>query len=307
MIKVITYEANFIKLYEITVQNNLPGYGNSGIITVELSSENSPYYFDVEETKDFTASGITQTIDNVQFTFDEWYKNGSPTQETSPFEPSGNDTYTAKYNAKPLGWTRQIQCTSNIGQPIRITWNDHPSENVTSYQIWCKAGSSGTPSNEGSVNRNVETWTDPDYTRTGSTLDPLLQYDVRPYYAPTSTYGDSNFVNVAYGFIEETVQQADAGSHATVAEEISPNYFIGSYPNPFNPQTTIKYNLPAAGFVSLKVYNSIGKEVAELVNGVKEEGSYSVDFDGTDLASGIYIYSIRVNDFIQSGKMLLVK
>ena len=143
--------------------------------------------------------------------------------------------------------------------------------------------------------------------RTGSTSDPLLQYDVRPYYSLTTTSGDAYFENIAYGFIEQNIQQEDHSYQIATAKEAVEDYFVGSYPNPFNPQSTIRYNIPKAGYVILKVYNSIGKEVAELVNASQEAGSYSVIFDGTDLASGIYLYSIQVNDFAQSGKMLLIK
>jgi|GEM_PF-2751587 len=301
-----TYKAYFNTPFDITVQNELPGYGNSGTITVNDNLRNSPYNFVVIRSQKFSASVSSQTIDNVQFTFIEWYKNGSPTQETSPFEPSGNDTYTAKYNAKPLGWSRQLTSPSSVGQLIELNWNDHPSS-LVSYKIYRKVGSSGTPVFLANVAHGVEEWTESDYVRTGSTSDPLLQYDVRPYYSLTTTSGDAYFENIAYGFIEQNIQQEDHSYQIATAKEAVEDYFVGSYPNPFNPQSTIRYNIPKAGYVILKVYNSIGKEVAELVNASQEAGSHSVIFDGTDLASGIYLYSIQVNDFAQSEKMLLLK
>ncbi len=80
-----------------------------------------------------------------------------------------------------------------------------------------------------------------------------------------------------------------------------------NYPNPFNPSTTISYAIPKAGFVSLKVYDILGKEVAVLVNGEKEVGKYTVLFDGSKLASGVYIYELRANDFVSVKKLMLVK
>jgi len=80
-----------------------------------------------------------------------------------------------------------------------------------------------------------------------------------------------------------------------------------NYPNPFNPTTTINFNIPTKEFVILKVYNVLGKEVATLVNETKNEGSYNVDFDGTNLSSGSYFYKIEVGDFVDTKKMLLVK
>ena len=80
-----------------------------------------------------------------------------------------------------------------------------------------------------------------------------------------------------------------------------------NYPNPFNPVTKINFDIPKTGFVSLKVYNILGKEVANLVNGVKNAGIYSVDFDGTNLASGTYFYKLESNGFVDSKKMVLIK
>jgi hypothetical protein len=80
-----------------------------------------------------------------------------------------------------------------------------------------------------------------------------------------------------------------------------------NYPNPFNPSTIIKYELPKAGNVTLKVYNILGKEIRVLVNDFKSAGKYSVKFDGKGLASGIYIYRLSIDKFVQTRKMLLLK
>lgn len=80
-----------------------------------------------------------------------------------------------------------------------------------------------------------------------------------------------------------------------------------NYPNPFNPVTTIHYALPKAGTVMLKVYDITGKEVATLVDGYHDIGRYTVPFDGSGLASGLYIYKITSESFTQIKKMMLVK
>ncbi|MBU1680158.1 MAG: T9SS type A sorting domain-containing protein, partial [Bacteroidetes bacterium] len=85
-----------------------------------------------------------------------------------------------------------------------------------------------------------------------------------------------------------------------------------NYPNPFNPSTSIHYQLPGSGHVSLKVYDMLGREIAELVNEKKESGIYTINFDassfgGSSLSSGTYIYTLKVNEFSQSRKMLLLK
>ena len=80
-----------------------------------------------------------------------------------------------------------------------------------------------------------------------------------------------------------------------------------NYPNPFNPTTTIKFNVPVTGMVILKVYDVLGKEVASLVNEVKNAGSYTVDFDGSELSSGAYFYRIEAGDYMDVKKMVLLK
>jgi aminopeptidase N len=80
-----------------------------------------------------------------------------------------------------------------------------------------------------------------------------------------------------------------------------------NYPNPFNPSTTIGYSLPQSGFVTLKVFNVLGKEVATLVNGQNEAGKHKVDFNAIALNSGVYFYRIESGSFIETKKMILLK
>ncbi len=80
-----------------------------------------------------------------------------------------------------------------------------------------------------------------------------------------------------------------------------------NYPNPFNPTTSIYYNLKDAGYVSLKVFNMLGQEIAELVNENQSEGYHSVEFNAFDIPSGIYIYQIKAGEFSGIKKMMLVK
>lgn len=80
-----------------------------------------------------------------------------------------------------------------------------------------------------------------------------------------------------------------------------------NYPNPFNPATGINYQIPDAGFVSLKVYDVIGNEVALLVNERQEEGKYQIQFDAAALPSGVYFYTLRAGSFVETKKMMLMK
>jgi hypothetical protein len=80
-----------------------------------------------------------------------------------------------------------------------------------------------------------------------------------------------------------------------------------NYPNPFNPTTTINFSIPKSGLVTIKVFDLLGKEVTTLVNDPKVAGTYSVNFDGTNLSSGVYFYKIEANDFVAVKRMMLIK
>jgi len=85
-------------------------------------------------------------------------------------------------------------------------------------------------------------------------------------------------------------------------------YFLAqNYPNPFNPSTKISYGIQEAGVVNLKVYNILGIEVATLVNEHKPAGNYEASFGKNELASGVYIYRLTANNFVQTRKMILEK
>ena len=90
--------------------------------------------------------------------------------------------------------------------------------------------------------------------------------------------------------------------------EIANSYSLSqNYPNPFNPSTMIRYEIPVSNFVTLKIFDALGKEVASLVNEKQNAGSYTVDFNGSNLSSGIYFYRINSGEFIQTKSMMLLK
>ncbi|MEP0859909.1 MAG: T9SS type A sorting domain-containing protein [Ignavibacterium sp.] len=86
------------------------------------------------------------------------------------------------------------------------------------------------------------------------------------------------------------------------------NYALAqNYPNPFNPSTKISYSIKESGFVSLKVYDVLGREVATLVNEDQTPGVYTVQFNASNLATGIYLYRLETGSFTKVNKMMLLK
>lgn len=92
-------------------------------------------------------------------------------------------------------------------------------------------------------------------------------------------------------------------------EGVIPHVFILSqnYPNPFNPSTKIKFSLPFNSYVSLKVFDALGKEVAELINEELTQGEYTTEFNAKNLSSGIYYYRLTTDKFVETKKMLLLR
>jgi hypothetical protein len=82
---------------------------------------------------------------------------------------------------------------------------------------------------------------------------------------------------------------------------------LQNYPNPFNPSTTIRYGLPNRSQVTLSVFNTLGQQVAQLVNGDMEAGYHEVKFEGNGLSSGVYFYRLRAGDFLDSKRFLLLR
>jgi uncharacterized protein (TIGR02145 family) len=140
--------------------------------------------------------------------------------------------------------------------------------------------------------------------------------DYDPVYANVLELGfsDSNVLLYLNGKAAAFSVRCIKGDGATAVEENQgrqdlPVRFSMSqnYPNPFNPSTTIKYRIPTEGNVSLKVFDLLGNEIATLVNDYRSAGSYSVDFNGKNIPSGIYFYKIQVNEFTEAKKMILLK
>ena len=122
------------------------------------------------------------------------------------------------------------------------------------------------------------------------------------YSDDTPPQGDAPINYKTKVFFENSSNSLTSGNQIPKEYSLSQNY-----PNPFNPSTTIKYSLPKDGLVTMKIYDLAGREVAKLVNEVKKAGNYQVQFNASNLASGVYFYRIQSNDFVMTKRMVLIK
>lgn len=173
-----------------------------------------------------------------------------------------------------------------------------------------------------------ETWTDPEVFTPVTT--PLLDFrhvSIVPV-APVSP-ADDDIVTVHLAMQGDPMPASTANGWGIMPPSITAQYYhfttdilyVGvddeiiannftleqNYPNPFNPSTTIKYTLGERSAVTLKVYDVLGNEVANLVNTTQEAGQHSINFDASSLSSGLYIYTLNTGNFTSSKKMMLLK
>jgi hypothetical protein len=156
-----------------------------------------------------------------------------------------------------------------------------------------------------------------DYSLTDSSvcvgwgLDSVIVEDTWYYCRSKDYYGNvrpdpiDRFVDV--GAIESPYERNPLAIKSTTHGYPIKFNLQQSYPNPFNPSTTIEFTLPSSVFVILKIYNILGEEITTLVNGNLKAGNHSYQFDGSHLASGIYLYRIQAGHFKEVRKMMLLK
>ncbi|MBN8570707.1 MAG: T9SS type A sorting domain-containing protein [Ignavibacteria bacterium] len=135
------------------------------------------------------------------------------------------------------------------------------------------------------------------------------------FYSDSRSLRKFSFINQNTGWVAGsggTILKTTTGGSSIGIQQVSsylPDkfYLEQNYPNPFNPATVISFQLPAAGFVKLKVFDLLGREVANLLNENLSAGSYKYDFNASDLTSGIYFYKLETENFSETRKMVLVK
>ena len=182
---------------------------------------------------------------------------------------------------------------------VILAWETRLELNNYGFEIERTTPNNGVWENlgftEGSGNSFSHEW----YAFIDNTLNPI--YKVYKYRLKQIDY------NGNYRYLGEIVTGITY-TDITDFPNYPGNYELSqNYPNPFNPSTNIRFQISKTGFVVLKIYNTLGKEVATLVNEEKQPGNYEITWDASDLPSGIYFYQIRSGDYIETKKMLLIK
>ena len=176
---------------------------------------------------------------------------------------------------------------ASTGNAVTLNWSTASEVNNSGFEVERRNSSSG--------------WTSLGFVQGNGTTTEAKQY----------SFIDNN---VSAGNYSYRLKQIDFDgtfeySNSVEVEVSTPSVYelAQNYPNPFNPSTSIKFNIPEAGNVKLIVYNLLGQEVNTLVNEFKSAGSYTINFDATNLTSGVYLYKIEANGFVQTRKMMLIK
>ncbi len=222
--------------------------------------------------------------------------------------------------------------TENIMRP-RLTWNHNKepdmlntSNNTKKYKIWRATSTdmSVVPTNYILHNIvEIDSGTAPSYIDTtiyaigsgwpgmGNTIEYPVRYKIQAIDIYQDTSVRSDFA-VGIGLIPDAgcaeCAEEEGLDNINSDTELTKEFKLhGNYPNPFNPSTNIKFDLPKDVQVSIKIYDIAGREVKTLVNEFKTAGRYSVAFSGSDFASGVYYYKIKAGEFEQVRKMILLK
>jgi len=185
----------------------------------------------------------------------------------------------------------ELACVTALDQNVHVVWNDAPGQVEVLYTHSADGGVSWEPQTQLSESSFLSEHSS---VSVSDTVVHAVWADFRDgssyeiYYNRNPTGNVTGIENIGLDFPEEFMLEQN-------------------FPNPFNPSTTFKYSIPNSEFVTLKVYDVLGNEVATLVNEEKPAGIYEVEFDASRLSSGVYLYKLSAGDFSDVNKLMLLK
>ncbi len=311
--------------------------GNAGGIPPELRMSWTPSFNGATMIRSAVVALPNNQIVDFSFNyFFDWYAN-----------PSGTITVAITYDggATSIPLYTQVDATGNVGPQlisgnfttpttgpsdiqVEITFNGNSFNNdnvywdemCLSYIVPVELTSFTATSNGADVELKWTTATE--INNQGFEIEKMNNdgsFEQAGYVAGFGTTTEPK----AYSFIDSKLEsgnytyrlkQIDFDGTFTYTEEVNVEVELPleysldqNYPNPFNPTTTIKYSIPEEGFVKLAVYNMLGEQVAAIVNTTQKAGRYEVNFNASQLSSGVYVYRIEAANFVASKKLMLLK
>jgi hypothetical protein len=219
--------------------------------------------------------------------------------ETSPYTQVYNNTIYIEQNV-----TSSIEYRFNVSIEIFI------ANNLTNQPILARDGATATDTNNVTVSSS--SWfvdiTIGDLHLSSDTLPEVIDQGIAITGLTEDFDGDSRpqGLGIEIG-ADEYISNTDIkrfNNKGIIPATVELNQ---NYPNPFNPSTIIKFNLPKTSHVTLKVFNILGEEVATLVSDRLSAGSYSYEWDASNLASGVYLYRLQAGDYVETRKMVLMR
>lgn len=270
--------------YDVTFKNNF----NDGVIKIDGTQYSSPKTKNVDYGVNVIGEALSQTINNVQFSFEDWSTGSTDIEET--FTPTSNTTYTANFDGTPQRVTGFLwDC--DIGENIQFHWDQHPHSDVK-YRIYRKP-KTGSLTLVTTLNNNITSYTDPTYIMaTSPPPSQLFFYDARAYYEPDENEATSGW-HAVYTQIEPRGDEWEDIRELAASVEFQ----IGNYPNPFNLSTTLLYSLPEDAAVTIKIYDIMGRETIGWYLPNERIRLHKIQWDGknqmgNNVPTGVYLYSI---------------
>ena len=214
------------------------------------------------------------------------------TVTTASFDPGINplgDCALGSYSGNPLPVSISAFTAVSFNGVIKLSWKTSVETNNYGFDVersldklsWSKMGFVYGAGNSNTIQNY--SYTDNTISGSGTYYYRLKQVD--------------NSGRIKYSEISE----------ADVVIEIKDYELFQNYPNPFNPSTVISYQVPVTGLVTIKVYNILGSEIATLVNEIKQEGSYHINYTAGNIASGTYFYRLQAGEFSSIKKLTFIK
>ncbi len=287
------------------VFHSLPGVENPSQIT--LGYKNTPPYW--EMISEIEGDGNDAFRKGYKEIFSPWSNPNNQRENITTInftmeletEYTNGDYYLKFYLINPSDSkpskpeNLKVTCSSNFN-PL-LTWDSNIEPDKDAYVIErTEANGIDYPFWE-----NIATVTTTSYIDYDVAINPVFEDEVSYRIKALDTQGKLSIPS-------SIATIGDAVLHKLFAESnVFYNFEIDAYPNPFNPSTTIRYQIPEDGMVTLKVYDVLGREVKTLVDEYKPAGSYKINFDASRLASGLYIYDIKSGGNRIAKKMTLVK